>query len=332
SMTERVYLGIRSAQTGLLVNATLALAKLVAGVVGHSYALIADAVESTADIFSSLVVWTGLSIAARPADDDHPFGHGKAEALAAAVVGLMLFGAAVGILIAATREIVTPHHAPAPFTLVVLVVVIIVKESLFRSVLRVGSELESTAVTADAWHHRSDVLTSAAAFVGIGIALLGGPGWESADDWAAVLAAGIIAFNGVRIIRPAIADLMDRAPDATLIGRVGAAAAAVPDVRAIEKLMVRKAGLGYYVDLHVQADPEMSLHDAHILSGRVKSAIRDAVPSALSVLIHMEPYEGSRTPDAGLNSAGAGPRGQSFDDARAPTPRSFVHWGGPPKA
>jgi cation diffusion facilitator family transporter len=290
-MADEFTRGIRSTQAGLLVNAALAVAKLVAGLLGHSYALVADAIESAADVVSSLIVWGGLRIAARSADESYPFGYGKAEALAAAVVGLLLLGAAVGVAVEAVREIVTPHHAPAPFTLVVLVVVILLKEGLFRRVLRVGTEVGSTAVKADAWHHRSDAITSAAAFIGISVALIGGPGWESADDWAAVGAAVIIFLNGINVLRPAVADLMDRAPDPAVIERVGVAARTVPDVQAIEKLMVRKHGLAYFVDIHVQADPAMSLHDAHELSGRVKGAIRAAVPAVAGTLVHMEPFE-----------------------------------------
>jgi cation diffusion facilitator family transporter len=283
--------GIQSAQVGLLVNAVLAIIKLVAGVLGNAYALIADAVESSADIFSSLIVWSGLRIASRQADDEYPFGYGKAEPLAAAVVGLMLIGAALGIAVEAIREIHTPHHAPAPFTLAVLVGVIIVKELLFRRVARVGEEVASTAVKADAWHHRSDAITSAAAFIGISIALLGGPGWESADDWAALAASCVIVVNALMLMRPAIQDLMDRSPGSEFLDRISAAALATPDVRFIEKLKVRKVGFGYYVDLHVQAEPTMSLRDAHNLSGRVKSSIRSAVPEVSGVLIHMEPHE-----------------------------------------
>ncbi|HEX5580899.1 MAG TPA: cation diffusion facilitator family transporter [Gemmatimonadaceae bacterium] len=290
-MADPFRRGIRAAQAGMLVNATLAIVKLIAGLLGSSYALVADAIESSADVFSSLVVWGGLHIASRRADDEFPFGYGKAEPLAAAVVGLMLMGAAVAVAIQAVREIVTPHHAPAPFTLVVLVGVIVVKEVLFRRVLRVGREVESTAVRADAWHHRSDAITSLAAFIGISVALIGGPGWEAADDWAALVAAVVILVNGFRVLRPAVADLMDRAPDATLGARVAGAACAVADVRAVEKLAVRKHGLSYYVDIHVQADPAMSLQEAHVLSGKVKGAIRHAVPSVAGVLVHMEPFE-----------------------------------------
>ncbi len=283
--------GIRAARTGLLVNTLLTLTKLVAGVLGHAYALVADAVESAADIFSSLIVWGGLRIAARDPDDDYPFGYGKAEPLAAGIVALMLLGAAFGISVAAIREIQTPHHAPAPFTLVVLVAVILVKEVLFRRVLAVGEAVSSTAVQADAWHHRSDAITSAAAFIGISVALIGGAGWEAADDWAALAAALVIVANALRLLRPAVDDLMDRSPRAELLERIAASATATREVRAIEKLRVRKAGLGYLVDIHVQADPTMSLRDAHNLSGRVKTSIRAAVPEVLGVLVHMEPYE-----------------------------------------
>ncbi len=290
-MSDSTHRGIQSAQLGLLVNALLAVVKLVAGVVGNAYALVADAVESSADIFSSMVVWRGLRIASREADEDYPFGYGKAEALASAVVALMLLGAAAGIAVEAVREILTPHHTPAPFTLIVLVGVVVVKEVLYRRVLAVGEEIGSTAVKADAWHHRSDTITSIAAFIGISVALVGGPGWESADDWAALFAAGIIAFNASKLLRPAIHDIMDRHPGSELESRVSAAARGTTGVLAIEKVRIRKVGLVYQVDLHVQANPAMSLHDAHILSGRVKGAIRGAVPEVESVLIHMEPHE-----------------------------------------
>lgn len=289
-MSERARRGMRTAQMGMLVNAVLAAIKLVAGALGNSYALIADGVESTTDIFSSLIVWGGLRIASRSADDDYPFGYGKAEPIAAAVVGLMLITAAIGIAIESVREILVPHHAPAPFTLAVLVGVVLVKEVLYRRVFRVGADVGSTAVKADAWHHRADAITSAAAFVGISIALIGGRGWEPADDWAALLASTIIAYNGMVVLRPAVADLMDRAPGEEMRARVSAAAVGVPGVCAIEKLKVRKAGLGYWVDLHVQADPRLPLEEAHVLSGMVKSAIRQAVPEVAGALIHMEPY------------------------------------------
>jgi cation diffusion facilitator family transporter len=290
-MAEASQRGIRSAQIAILVNTCLALIKLAAGVFGHSYALVADAVESTADIFSSSVVWGGLRVAARDPDDAYPFGYGKAEPIATAVVSLMLLGAALGIAIEAISEIRTPHHSPAPWTLAVLVGVVVVKWTLSRRVHAVGSDIGSRAVEADAWHHMSDAVTSAAAFVGISIALWGGAGWESADDWAALVASGVIAFNGVNMLRLALHDLMDRMPGAEVVGPVRRAAESVTGVLATEKLAVLRSGMGYRVTIHVQTDPEIPLREAHILSGMVKGAIRTAVPQVQYVLVHMEPYE-----------------------------------------
>jgi cation diffusion facilitator family transporter len=285
--------GIQLARTGLIANGVLALVKLLAGILGHSYALIADAVESVADIFSSLVVWGGLRLASRDADERYPFGYGKAESVSSAIVGFMLVGAALGIAIEAVREILTPHHAPAPFTLIVLVLVVVIKETLFRRVSRGAEELGSQAVRADAWHHRADAITSAAAFVGISIALIGGPGWEMADDWAALFASTVILYNGAQIIRPALADLMDQSPEEAVFQAVEGAAREVEGVLATEKLRIRKSGTKYLLELHVQANPELSLHEAHILSGKVKGRIRAAVPRVDNVLVHMEPFEGA---------------------------------------
>lgn len=290
-MPDHADRSIRSAQAGLAVNALLVVIKLLAGIVGNTYALVADAAESTTDILSSIVVWIGLHISALPADEDHPFGHGKAEPIAAAVVALMLIGAAIGIVIVAIREVSQPGPPPATWTLAVAGAVIAIKEIMFRRVRAVAQEEGSVVVAADAWHHRSDAISSVAAFVGIGLALVGGPRWAAADDWAALIAAAVILINGVHILRPAIHDLMDRMPGAEILDPVSEAARSVPGVLAIEKLMVRRAGTGYHVDLHVQSNPELSLHDAHILSGRVKTAIRESVPRVLGVLIHMEPYE-----------------------------------------
>lgn len=283
--------GMKAAWTGLVVNIALVIVKLLAGIAGHSYALIADAIESSTDIFSSLVVWGGLRITTRPADEDYPYGYGKAESLAAAIVSLMLLGAALGIAVAAAGQVMTPHRLPASFTLAVIPVVILAKEALFRRAREVGRQTGSRAVNADAWHHRSDAVTSAAAFIGISIAVWGGPGWESADDYAALVAALVIAGNAIVLLRPAIHDLMDRMPDGPAVDRIAAAAGGVEGVLAIEKLRVRRLGMEYYVDLHVQADPDLPLRDAHSLSGKVKSAIRDAVPGVTGALIHMEPHE-----------------------------------------
>lgn len=285
--------GARLALLGIIVNSALAGVKIATGVVGNSYVLIADGIESTLDIFGSLVIWGGLKIAARPADDSHPYGHGKAESLAAIVVALTVFGAAVGLALQSVREIVTPHHAPAPFTLVVLIVVVIVKESLFRKVLDAGEQLGSSAVKTDAWHHRSDAITSVAAFCGITVALIGGPGWESADDWAALLACGLIAYNGYRLLVPALHEALDAAPPNALVLDVRTVAAAVPGVAALDQCRIRKMGVEFYVDLHVGVEPTLSVREGHRIAHEVKDAIRAAHPAVADVLVHIEPAEHS---------------------------------------
>ena len=283
--------GKRAARAGILANASLAVFKLVAGIVGNSYALVADAIESGADIAASTIVLGGLQVAGRQPDERYPFGYGKAETLAGAVVALMLLGAAAAIAIQAVREIRTPHHTPAWWTLVVLVVVMTVKTLLSRRVAAVGAEIGSTAVRTDAWHHFSDALTSAAAFVGILIAVIGGTGWESADDWAALAASGVIAVNAILLLRPAVADLMDHSPDVSVLESIRSVATSVHGVLAIEKLFVRRVGLSYRAVVHVQADPALTLRDAHALGGAVTRAIHGRLPQVQSVVVHMEPYD-----------------------------------------
>jgi cation diffusion facilitator family transporter len=283
--------GLRSTFVGIVVNMLLAATKGIAGVAGNSYALIADAIESATDIASSLIVWGGLKISALPPDEDHPYGHGKAEPLAAVAVSLTLVAAAIGIAIQSTREIITPHHAPAPFTLVVLVLVVATKETLFRFVLRVGKSVNSTAVRSDAWHHRSDAITSAAAFIGISVALIGGEGYESADDWAALFASAIIILNAVRILKPAVNEVMDAAPPSDVEDAIRGAAQHVAGVILLEKCFVRKVGFSYYVDLHVTVDGGLSVREGHDIARNVKKAIRSSHPRVIEVLVHIEPSD-----------------------------------------
>ena len=306
AVDEGLATGRRLAGAGVLINAGLAVVKGAAGILGNSYALIADAVESVTDIAGSLVVWSGLRLSTRDADQDHPYGHGKAEPLAAAVVGVMLVLAAAGISYQAVQDIRHPDATPEPFTLAVLVGVVVVKVALFRRTARAARETGSNAVEADAWHHRSDAITSGAAFVGISAALLGGPAWAWCDGAAALLAAVVIVYSALGILRPAVHELMDGAPDAAFFAAVTAAALSVAGVQRIEKVRARRVGTRFDVDLHVQADPAMTLHGAHILGGCVKSAIRMALPSAWHVLVHMEPFDAPPVvpPEAGRGRAG----------------------------
>src|ERR1051325_6361595 len=281
--------GARVALLGLVINVVLAAVKIVAGVVGHAYVLIADGIESALDVGGSIVIWGGLTVAARPPDRTHPYGHGKAEPIAALVVAICVLAAAIGLAIESVREILMPHHGPAPFTLAILVVVIVIKEFLFRYVDRIGRDLESTAVKTDAWHHRSDALTSTAAFIGISLALIGGERWQSADDWAALFACAVIAANGVRLALPAFQEIMDTAPAGKIVGSILAVASKVPGVVEVEKCYARKMGLDYYVDLHVGVDGNISVHEGHEIAHRVKSSIQQSEPRVADVLVHVEP-------------------------------------------
>ncbi len=281
--------GTRIALIGAFTNVFLALSKMLAGIVGNSYALIADGVESTLDIFGSIVVWAGLRYAALPPDDTHPYGHGKAETLASIAVGALLMGTSLLLAVQSIREILTPHHAPEPFTLVVLLLVIVVKESLFRTVLAQSDTLGSAALHSDAWHHRADAITSAAAFVGIGIALVGGPGYESADDYAALLACGVISFNGIRILGPAINEAMDMAPPPEVERSVRESASLATGVRGVEKCKVRKMGVEFYVDIHVLVDGDLSVREGHAIAHAVKDTVRERMPAIADVLVHIEP-------------------------------------------
>jgi len=274
----------------MIVNFIFATAKILGGFFGNAYVLIADGIESGMDVAGSFVIWGGLKVAARPPDATHPYGHGKAEPIAAIIVAVGVLAAAIGIAVQSMREIFLPHHAPAPYTLVILIVVIIVKETLFRYVNRIGRDVESTAVQTDAWHHRSDALTSAAAFIGISVALIGGKRWQSADDWAALFACAVIAANGIRLLRPAFYEIMDTAPR-KIVKSVCSVASSVPGVLEVEKCRARKMGLDFYVDLHARVDGNISVHEGHEIAHRVKRAIQQSDSRIADVLVHIEPAQ-----------------------------------------
>ncbi len=287
--TSRLKRSLRATFLGLAVNVALTVAKFLAGIFGHSQALIADAVESLADIFSSIIVWRALVVAETPPDEDHPYGHGKAEPIASGIVSIMLLVAAGWIAVNALASLNLPREAPSPYTLIILIVVIVTKGLLFRFVLKESETVSSSAMATDAWHHRSDAITSAAAFLGISISLLGGKGYEMADNWAAVTAAVVIGWNGWRLLVPAMNELMDRSPDRILIDRIRLVARTIPGVEGVEKCFVRKMGYQFFVDMHVEVDPQMTVENSHRIGHDVKDQIRAQIPSVRDVLIHIEP-------------------------------------------
>lgn len=282
--------GMRATIVGVAASALLAAVKIISGIAGHSYVLVADGIESMLDIMSALVVLGSLHIATSPPNAKYPYGYGKAEPLGAVVIATGLLVAAVGIAIQSIREIVTPQQPPAPWTLAVLVLVVLAKEGMFRYLVEAGESIGSKALKTDAWHHRSDALTSAAAFVGILIALVGGAGYENADDWAALFACAIIARNGYKLMRSALRDVMDAAPSPSVVERIRATASDVHGVQDIDKCLVRRSGLGYFVELHIEVDGRIPVRDGHEISHWVKDALMAAGLGVLDASIHVEPH------------------------------------------
>jgi cation diffusion facilitator family transporter len=283
----------RNTIIGLVASLALAAVKLAAGLIGRSTALTADAVESFADTIGSLFVWQALRVAGRPPDEDHPYGYGKAEAVAALAVGAMLVMAAAFIVVESFRELAVLHPAPAPWTLGVFVGVVVVKELLFRLIIRGADRFDSDAARADAWHHRADAITSAAAFFGVAIAVWGPQitGVQRlvfADEAAALLASGIILNTARRLIRPALAELLDAVAH-EMAGKVAEIAGRIDGVREVEKVLVRKSGSGHLADMHLHVDPDSTIRDAHALGHKVKATLLAEIPNLTDVLIHLEP-------------------------------------------
>ena len=289
---ERAHASAGLVLRGIALNAVLAGLKFAGGIFGHTYALIADGAESLLDILSSLLVWAGFRVAALPPDADHPYGHGKAEPLAALGVALFVFAMAGWVGVHAVHEIVTPHQGPAWWTLVLLAGVIVAKTWFSRRMNAAGEEVGSTALGVEALHHWSDAMTSAAAFVGIAIAIWGGKGWETADDWAALFACVIIAFNGVGMFSKALSDVMDSAVTEKFDGEVRALALAVPGVQALDKCRVRKSGLSHLVDIQVRVDGNLTVREGHDIAHAVKDVLLASATHAISdVSVHVEPMK-----------------------------------------
>jgi len=293
--------GLRASGLSIAVNLSLALVKVLTGLVGNSYALVADGIESATDVVSSAVVWGGLRISLRPPDRTHPYGHGKAESIAAVLVPLFLLAAALLIAVQSVREIRNPHGSPAWYTLLVLGVVIAIKETMFRRLDRIGHDLRSGALKGDAWHHRSDAITSFAAFVGISIALIGGEGYEEADDWAALVACGVILYSGFRLLRPAVDEVMDAAVSEEVERQIREIASSVPGVAQVEKCRVRKSGLGLLMDIHVVVSGGLSVREGHRIGHEAKDRLLASHLPISDVVVHVEPDDLSHVCEGGVD-------------------------------
>jgi cation diffusion facilitator family transporter len=280
---------IKATYFSIVGNTCLAIIKGLAGFFGNSYALIADAIESTTDIFASFLVLFGIKYSNKPADKNHPYGHGRAEPLITFLVVVFLITSATIIAYESIINIRTPHELPKSWTLIVLGVIIVWKEFSFRLVLKRSLETKSSSLKADAWHHRSDAITSVAAFIGISIALLLGKGYESADDWAALLASGFIIYNSYLIFRPALGEIMDEHLNDDLIEEIRRVSHQVEGIIDTEKCFIRKAGMKYHVDLHAIVNGSISVKEGHDLAHNLKDTLRKEIPEIGYVLIHVEP-------------------------------------------
>ncbi len=280
---------VKATYFSIIGNITLAIIKGVAGFFGNSYALIADAIESTTDIFSSFLVLFGIKYSNKPADDNHPYGHGRAEPLITFLVVGFLITSATIIAYESINNIGTPHELPKNWTLFVLGAIIIWKEYSFRVVMKRSIESNSSSLKADAWHHRSDAITSIAAFIGISIALIFGKGYESADDWAALFAAGFIFYNSYLIFRPALGEIMDENLYEDLIVQIRIVSLQVDGIVGTEKCFIRKAGMKYHVDLHAIVNADITVREGHDISHVLKDTLRAEIPELGHVLIHIEP-------------------------------------------
>jgi cation diffusion facilitator family transporter len=292
TLAERAAKGGRLLLAGIFINLLLAVVKISAGWMGHSDALVADGIESTLDVLSSLMIWLALMYAARPPDSMHPYGHGKMESLAGAAGALVLLLAGSLVAWNSLREILTgapDRPAPAAFTLGVLILVVIVKEVLFRTFRDRNREVGSRALESDAWHHRSDALTSLAAAIGILIALVAGPRFVSADDWAALFSCVIIAMNGLAMLRGSLGELLDEQAPGEVIAQIMDRALAVPGVDSVEKCRVRKSGLTLLADLHVRVRGDVSVSSGHRISHLVKDALMEGGHHLSDVTVHIEP-------------------------------------------
>ena len=280
---------IKAIYFSLIGNTGLAIIKGLAGFFGNSYALIADAIESTTDIFSSFLVLFGLKYSNRPADKNPPYGHGRAEPLVTFLVVGFLITSATIIAYESIMNIGTPHDLPKSWTLYVLGAIIIWKEISFRLVIRKSKEINSSSLKADAWHHRSDAITSVAAFVGISIALIFGKGYETADDWAALFASGFILYNSYLIFRPALGEIMDEHLNEDLIEDIRQVSRKVEGIVGTEKCFIRKAGMKYHVDLHATVDAYITVKQGHDISHKLKETLQLEIPKLGQILVHIEP-------------------------------------------
>ncbi|MCB0324801.1 MAG: cation transporter [Bdellovibrionales bacterium] len=289
-MSDRSYREATSAALlGLTVNGLLGTAKLVGGIFGNSFALLADAVNSLGDVVTSLAILVALRVAQRPPDTNHPYGHMRAESIAACNVSLLVVLSALLVGWEAIVRLPVQHPIPPRWTLWIAAINVVVKESLYHYKMRVGRRTGSTALRAAAWDHRSDALSAFAVLVGLMTIRFGGERLLWADEIGSLVVVGIIVVSGFRLFRESASELMDVQADGSLVESIRSCAEQVDNVMQIETLRVRKAGLEYLVDIHVQVLPTMSVAEGHAVGHSVKDRLLHAFPAIRDVLVHLEP-------------------------------------------
>ena len=290
SISELYADATRAALLGLGVNLALGIAKLVGGLVGSSFALIADAVNSLGDVVTTVVVLLALRVAQRPADAEHPYGHTRAEGIAASNVAVLIIISAMVVGWEAIQRLSHPHAVPPMWTLWLAGANIVIKEGLYRYKIKVGKRTGSGAMIANAWDHRSDALCALAVLLGLLAIRLGGPRFIWADEAASLVVMGAIIWSGVQLFRTSASDLMDVQADPELVERIRAAARQVKDVRDVETLWVRKSGLEFFADIHIEVDQHFTVAAGHRIGHEVKDRLLRDFPRLRDVLVHLEPY------------------------------------------
>lgn len=274
---------------GLVVNLALGIVKLVGGLVGSSFALVSDAVNSLGDALTSVVVTGALWYAQRPADEEHPYGHTRAEAVAASNIALVIIISALFVGWQALARITGEHDLPPVWTLWIAGANVVIKEGLYRYKRRVGRQTGSAAIVANAWDHRSDALCSLAVFVGLSVVRWAGPGYMWADEAAALFVVVAILISGIKLFRTSTSELLDPQADAKLVQQIRSTAEETPGVRQVEKLWVRKTGMEYLADIHIQVDAQLTVDEGHRIGHQVKDRLVEKFASLRDVLVHLEP-------------------------------------------
>lgn len=280
----------RAALLGLAINLSLGIVKLVGGILGSSFALISDAVNSLGDSLTSLVVLGGLWYAQRPPDEEHPYGHTRAEAVAASNVALLIIISALFVGWEAITRSEIHQQLPPVWTLWIAGGNVVIKLVLYDYKLRVGRRTKSSVIIANAWDHRSDAMCSLAVLIGLGVIRWGGPAYAGVDVVAALVVVVVIVWSGVELFRNSVSELLDPQADAELVQRVRERAMAVSKVRGIDKLWVRKTGVEYLVDIHIEVDGRLTVEEGHRIGHVVKEKLIQEFACLRDVLVHLEPY------------------------------------------